>query len=363
MTQSSITGGRLTAAQITSVLALAEAAEAADGVAPLSEHTLLHLRYDDREPDPGPARERYSEPTSEHANFRMKQRDAVLAVGGQIVGYAHLDSDALSMDLSGELVIHPGHRRRGLGLALVRELTAEADGHPVRLWAHGDLPAANRLARAAGFDRFRALWQMRRSLRDPVEAPRFPPGSILRTFRPGRDENDWLSLNSRAFAGHPEQGAWTRHDLELRELEPWFDPAGFFIAERDGAMAGFHWTKIHGPAAEPGSVGEVYVVGVDPGERGTGLGRALTLAGLHYLRDRGLARAILYVDEDNVPAVRMYEALGFTRTRTDAMYRRAGLSGGYFSGKRTRKTPDPPTLAEMPSPDPLAPRPAGPSAG
>jgi len=64
------------------------------------------------------------------------------------------------------------------------------------------------------------------------------------------------------------------------------------------------------------------VVGVDPGEQGSGLGRALTLAGLGYLRDRGLAQAMLYVDEDNVPAIRMYQALGFTRTRTDAMYRR-----------------------------------------
>ena len=151
---------------------------------------------------------------------------------------------AAGRDVSGELVIHPRHRRQGLGLALVRELIAQADGHRVRLWAHGDLPAAAGLARAAGFDRFRALWQMRRSLRDPLDQPAFPAGSTLRTFRPGQDEQEWLSLNARAFAQHPEQGAWTRHDLELREQEPWFDPAGFFIAERDGAMTGFHWTKI-----------------------------------------------------------------------------------------------------------------------
>ena len=136
----------------------------------------------------------------------------------------------------------------------------------------------------------------------------------------GRDEDEWLSLNRRAFAAHPEQGAWARHDLEVREREPWFDPAGFFIADRDGAMTGFHWTKVHGPAAGAGAMGEVYVVGVDPGERGSGLGRALTLAGLRYLRERGLAQAMLYVDEDNVPAIRMYQALGFTRWMADAMY-------------------------------------------
>ena len=47
----------------------------------------------------------------------------------------------------------------------------------------------------------------------------------------------------------------------------------------------------------------------------------IVIAGLGYLRDRGLAEAMLYVDEDNVPAIRMYSGLGFTRWSTDAMYR------------------------------------------
>jgi mycothiol synthase len=308
-------GAGLTQAQAGEVLALAQAAADRDGVAPLSEHVLLHLRYEGPRDGAG------------------QGRDLVVTVHGTIAGYAYLDPPVprqppggdLPDALSGELVIHPDYRRRGLGLALVRELAAAADGHPVRLWAHGDLPAAAALARAAGFERFRALWQMRRSLAGPLDQPAFPAAITLRTFRTGQDEDEWLGLNRRAFAKHPEQGAWRRHDLDLREREPWFDPAGFFIAERDGIMAGFHWTKVHGPPGAPGSTGEVYVVGVDPAEQGTGLGRALTLAGLHYLRDRGLAEVMLYVDEDNVPAITMYSGLGFTRSGTDAMYRpRAG---------------------------------------
>jgi mycothiol synthase len=302
---------RLTPAQVSGVLALAQAATEHDGVAPLSEHVLLHLRY------PGPA--------------GGQGRDLLRTADGTIAGYAYLDSPAPSQtDLSGELVVHPDHRRRGLGRTLVRELVAAADGYLVGVWAHGDLPAAAALAAAAGFERVRALWQMRRPLAGPLDKPNeldemdepvFPAGTTLRTFRTGQDEDEWVDLNRRAFAHHPEQGAWTRHDLDLREREPWFDPAGFFIAERDGAMAGFHWTKAHGPAGAPGSMGEVYVVGVDPREQGTGLGRALTLAGLRYLRDRGFAEVMLYVDEDNAPAVRMYTGLGFTRAGTDAMYR------------------------------------------
>jgi len=222
-------------------------------------------------------------------------------------------------------VVHPDRRGRGLGRALVSELTTAADGRVLRIWAHGDQPAAARLAAATGFERFRALAQLRRPLRDELAAPAFPAGRTLRTFIPGQDEDGWLTLNSRAFAKHPEQGSWTSRDLELREREPWFDPDGFFIAERDGAMAGFHWTKVHpagGQDSPERAIGEVYVVGVDPAEQGSGLGRALTLAGLHHLRDEGLAEVMLYVDEDNVPAIRLYEALGFSRTRTDAMYQR-----------------------------------------
>src|SRR5262249_52425349 len=150
-------------------------------------------------------------------------------------------------------------------------------------WAHGDLDAAAALARSAGFERFRALWQMRRSLDKPLAPATFPAGVTVRTFRTGRDEEQWLRLNARAFAKHPEQGGWTMRDIELREREPWFDPEGFFIAERDGAMIGFHWTKVHPAKATEDALGEVYVVGVDPDAHGHGLGKALTLAGLHHL--------------------------------------------------------------------------------
>ena len=297
------------------MLALAGAAARADGVDPLSEQVRLHLRYGG---DPA-------------------ARNLLLRLGRSLAGYAHLGAPDPVEGRSGELVIHPAYRRRGLGLALAREVLAAEPELPVRLWAHGDLPAAARLADAAGFTRSRALWQMRRSLRDAVAEPRLPPGISLRTFVPGQDEDDWIVLNARAFAGHPEQGKWTRADLEHREAEPWFDPDGFFLAQRDGRLAGFHWTKIHErAAAEPGAaepdasepgeeradgpVGEVYVLGVDPAEQGIGLGKALTLAGLRYLRDRGMPAVMLYADEDNAAAIRLYESLGFAHVGTDVMY-------------------------------------------
>jgi mycothiol synthase len=310
---------RLGPAETAAVLGLASAAAAVDGVGPLSEQVLLQVRHG----------------AEAGARYLLRWQ------GGELAGFAYLGAAGPGEDAVGELVVHPAHRRQGLGLALLRALAAEAGGRTLRLWAHGDLPAAAALAASAGLTRARVLWRMDRSLHDPLAEPRLPPGISVRTFVPGRDEPEWLALNARAFADHPEQGRWTREDIDLREQEPWFDPAGFFLAERGGWMAGFHWTKIHPigparpageavggaasagrPAGARGPVGEVYVLGVDPDEQGTGLGRALTLIGLRYLRDRGMPAVMLYVEESNAAAIGLYESLGFSRAASDVMYRR-----------------------------------------
>lgn len=235
-----------------------------------------------------------------------------------LVGYAQLeDTDPVEAP-AGELVVHPGHRGRGYGRKLGQALL-NASGKRLRLWAHGGHPAARHLAQLLGLTLFRELRQMRCPLAG-LEAlePVFPDGVEVRTFHPGEDDEAWLALNAAAFAHHPEQGALTQRDLDDRKAEPWFDPHGFFLAVRGEKPVGFHWTKVH--SAE--QLGEVYVLGVSPDEQGSGLGRALTLHGLRHLaRDRGLATAMLYVDADNGPAVRVYERLGFRTHETDLMYR------------------------------------------
>ncbi|MCW2607646.1 MAG: mycothiol biosynthesis acetyltransferase, partial [Frankiales bacterium] len=215
-----------------------------------------------------------------------------------------------------------------VGRALAEALLSITDGGALRLWAHGEHPGAARLAAQSGLSRSRVLWQMRRPLSpaDPLPPVVLPEGVAVRTFVVGQDEDPWTALNARAFADHPDQGSWSGEEVRLREAEPWFDPTGFFLAERDGRLVGFHWTKVHGGTDTQGHshdpVGEVYVVGVDPSEQGRGLGPALTLLGLRHLRDRGLPEVMLYVDEGNTNAIRVYERLGFARSATDVCFSR-----------------------------------------
>jgi mycothiol synthase len=290
------------------VLDLVQEAADADGIGPLSEHVMLSIRY----------------------GLDQRARHFRLWESGQLAGYGHLDPGDPAdpaQGPAGELVIRPSARRRGLGRVLGRDMVAEAGQAQLRLWAHGDLPAAAGLAAAAGCRRSRALWQMRRPLAAPLAEPQVPAGVTIRTFGVGRDEDAWVAVNHRAFARHPEQGSWTRADLELREREPWFDPGGFFLAERDHGLAGFHWTKVHEGQTGSAATGEVYVIGVDPAEQGSGLGRALTLIGLQYLRGKGLPEVMLYVDETNVGAIGLYESLGFEHFATDVMFSRGDAAG------------------------------------
>lgn len=298
------------------VFDVVDAASRHDGSTPLSEHVLLHLRHG------GDADVR-------HLVVRDDQ--------GRVVGYAHLDATDEVEGPSAELVVQPNARGRGIGSALIERLSGES-GSRLRLWSHGQSETAEKIAHEQGFERSRVLWQMRRSLLTPLPAFAMPPGFHLREFVPGSDDEAWLRVNAEAFAELPDQGGWDLDDLRRRLAEPWFDPSGFLIAVDDAdEIAGFHWTKVHGGAHrhthDDGSethehshghepLGEVYVIGVRPPHRGTGLGRALLLAGLGHLREQRLPQAMLYVDAANEAAIRLYSDLGFTRWDTDVLYRR-----------------------------------------
>jgi mycothiol synthase len=292
--------------QQTQVLALIAAASNHDGVTPVSEHVLLHLRHGGDKAD---------------THFIAEK-------GGLVIGYAHLDLTDQVEGPSAELVVDPDHRKRGIGQSLLAAVQERA-GVKLRLWSHGDLLGAKSFAKEFGFTRARTVIQMRRLLNDPI--PELSKKVTIRNFLPGIDNEEWMALNNRAFARHPEQGNWSPHDLEERTQEEWFDPQGFLIAEENGEMTGFCWTKIHGrhshkhshsePEHDHDPIGEIYIIGVEPKFAGRGIGKAVTIAGLRHLRYQGIFSVMLYVDADNHAAIKLYQSLGFTEWGRDVLYR------------------------------------------
>jgi mycothiol synthase len=281
--------------EFAAVRALLHDAENHDGFPPLSDHLLLDLEHQGGE------------------NFV-----AVVAYGetGVLDGYTQVSS--ANMATAVELVIAPSERAWAdeLTSQLLREamnVVAGDGGGRINWWVHHPDDHTDVVAGGVGLMLGRRLLQMRRSL--PIDEP----GTVeTRSFVVGRDEVEWLRVNNAAFRDHPEQGGWTIDTLRRREAEPWFDPAGFRLHEREGKLAAFCWTKVHSNTEPP--MGEIYVIAVDPTFHGHGLGKALTIAGLEHLAAQGLTTGMLHVDAGNKAAMSLYERLGFTVHHADHAY-------------------------------------------
>jgi mycothiol synthase len=286
---------------IASVNALLSDADRADGRRPLSDHSWFDLISGGR---PGFVA------VLAHDDANDDATDEAL------IAYAEVSLAASSRLL--ELVVAPSHRGnlRAIGAdvigAALGVISADGGGR-VDWWVFDPTPVHDELATAFALEPGRNLSQMRRPL--PADER---PQIETRAFVPGEDDDAWLAVNNRAFAAHPEQGGWDREALALRMREPWFDPSGFLLHERDGRLAGFCWTKLHTDHDPP--VGEIYVIAVDPDFHGQGLGKQLTLAGLESIAGRDVSTAMLYVDAENTAGVRLYDGLGFTVHHTDRAY-------------------------------------------
>jgi mycothiol synthase len=239
-----------------------------------------------------------------------------------LAGYAQLDGDARAREYAVEMAVasNPGDGPSvadSLLATSMREVVAQGGGS-LRLWVAAATAADDERAFAAGFELERELVQMRCELPLPGAGAPDAPAIHTRAFRPGVDEEAWLTTNNRAFASHPEQGHWELATLLEREREPWFDPEGLRLLEAEGKLAGSCWTKVHDSTDPP--LGEIYVIGLDPDFQGRGWGRALTRAGLDWLAGRGLTVGMLYVDAANRPAVSMYRSMGFVEDHVDRAY-------------------------------------------
>ena len=278
-----------------------------DGTPPIAEHILLHLRYGGDKAD----------------SHLLVEKD------NQIIGYAHLDQTDLVAGPSVELVVDPVHRGAGVGKALLSE-AIKICGKSLRLWVHGEQEVAHNLAASFNFEKIRTVLQMSKSLTDIQPLPVIDKEIIIRSFLPGIDSDAWLELNNKVFKDHPEQGGWQLSDLNHRLSEEWFDEKGFFIVEKNKQVIASTWTKVHGEHshdhdgeashAHP-AIGEIYITAVDPEYTGLGIGKALTITALNYLKYQGLKDAMLYVDFDNKAALNLYDSLGFKLSSKDILYR------------------------------------------
>jgi mycothiol synthase len=263
--------------------------------------------------------------------------------GGRLAGYGQLwippDTEG------GELVagcwfrVHPDTRNQGLESEIIAwgsarvAAVAQERGVPgyiqsgLRYSTPEYIAYRHGVMEAHGFAPVRYFFRMVRPLDAPIPEPRFPTG-----YTPGHLANDddiprWTEAFNQSFIDH-----WDHHPLSEAQARHWlgspkYQREGNLIAEAaDGTLAAFClcWIDPDDNARNNRLEGWISDLGTRRGHRKLGLGRAMLLAGMHWLKAQGMDTATLGVDAENPSgALRLYESVGFTVRHKTAMYRKA----------------------------------------
>lgn len=209
------------------------------------------------------------------------------------------------------------YRRRGVGSALLAAVCAAIE--PIRehhglselsISAWEPNPAAAAFAAAHGFRHARDFWRMERP-RGPVALPVWPAGVRACVFDGGEEALlDFNRSYNHAFAEHYHYVRSTVEDTRALISQSHFRAEGLVLAYRERECVGFCRN------ARFGEPGEVALIGVVPGARGIGLGRAMLRWGVGWLQNGHAAPVYLMVDGENESAQRLYRSEGFDVART-----------------------------------------------
>jgi mycothiol synthase len=238
------------------------------------------------------------------------ERDTLLvhAEDGSAAAYVEVTGVDPDRTLDAHVRIHPAHRGRGLGDALVRwsqEHALDRSPRLERLFA--DAPegdgAGHALLDRHGFAWVRTFWHLERSLAGELPLPEVPDGVSLRPYRHDADVLTAYEALEDAFRDHWEYEPYPYED-HVAEMREW-DRGLAWLAEADGALAGVCLSRL----VEGG--GWVDAIGVRRPWRGRGIARALLLRSFAALVERGATWAMLNVDAESATgATRLYESVG-----------------------------------------------------
>lgn len=242
----------------------------------------------------------------------------VQAPDGELAAFAYLFwGDSAQGET--EPYVHPGHRRLGLGFALLEAVegraqslatTAPPDVTPrLHVWCEQTNVRRRDWLLGKGYRSVRESYRMRIDLLEQPPAPApLPAGIEVRPFVVGRDEHAIYGVDEEAFAEHflfesSTFEQWHTHTIELSA----FDPSLWLVAWSGDEAAGEALTLADESEALVDSLA------VRRAWRGRGLGLALLTRAFGAAHERGFRTIRLGVDAQNT-------------TGALALYRRAGMS-------------------------------------
>nr|WP_281386616.1 GNAT family N-acetyltransferase [Jiangella mangrovi] len=223
--------------------------------------------------------------------------------------------------------VHPGHRRRGIGRALVawsegraRQRLAAAEVElpaRIRFYLDGHHAEARRLAEACGFATKRWFVVMRRDLSVPLPSGELPAGLRIEPYDKGRDEDIRLTHNEAFARDHwgsspIDSEAWALDVVGGEKFRP--DWSFMAVESATGRIVGYLMSGAYDQDWEPQGYTEGWtdLVAVRREWRGQGVAGALLTAAMRVYAAGDMQYAGLDVDTDNPSgALGTYTRLGY----------------------------------------------------
>ncbi len=269
----------------------------------------------------------------------------VVERGGQAVGFGGLLPRAPSdgkVRVAVEGVVHPDHRRTGIGSYVVPLTVARAHeyAHERGLEAVviGSGPSANADQEAVfgrnGLQPERWQFVMVADLHDErvgSSAPGVPDGYTLSTWE-GADHEELRAAHNRTFVGHYGFGPW---DMDM--WQQWVSGSHSFrpelsllLRDDEGAVAAYVQTNEYDATLEATGKRDAFVakVGTVPEQRRRGLADLLLRIALDRYRQAGFDQSSLDVDSENpTGALALYERAGYRTVARNTSYRLVSPAG------------------------------------
>ncbi len=285
----------------------------------------------DETTSPDELRQWFTSPSIDAQNNIRAWEDA----DGRLVAFALVATLApteTSVDGRMPFYIHPDVAQSGLSDEVIAWGESRLRDHGARFGVpcilYSGALESNKSRREAlernGFTIARYFFVMHRPLDEPIEEPQLPEGFTLSNVAEHTEIDGWVDMHNLSFIDH-----WSFHPLTAERRahflkDPQYKPEGGLLAiAPDGTFASYADCYIdvgHNERAGK-SEGWIGTLGTRRGYRKMGLGRAMLLAGLHWLKSQGLNTGVLDVDAENpTGALRLYESAGFRTVKTEVVY-------------------------------------------
>ncbi|MFC2034764.1 GNAT family N-acetyltransferase [Chloroflexota bacterium] len=273
--------------------------------------------------------ERYVSPQfiTEHLSwpsYSPEQDLFVAEIALNIIGYMDITPEPAIERIILDCWVNPEHRRRGLATNLLGYVIHRTNELGVKI-IHVNISQDNTVAKSTlsklGFKYVRRFLELRLDM-TKVRLHDFDRTALKFRHLQYGEADKLAQFQNRFFAGtwgyNPNTMETINYSLHLAN----HSPEDVILAYDGDKVVGYCWTEIPS-VKEYVSVqrkGRVYMIGVDPDYRGMGVGRRVLLAGLAYLKSKGLQVTELTVDSNNKTACTLYQSISFEVWKSNLWY-------------------------------------------